>query len=145
MLNRIIYILIVILIIIQFFGIDMHLPPSDEKLDFFAQVKATDEIENMVKTACYDCHSNKTEYPKYAYVQPIGWIIQSHIDDGRKHLNFSDWGKYDKKKKDHKLEECVEYTENKEMPLKGYTLLHPSANLDDTERKTLINFFNSLR
>ena len=143
MLNRIIYILVIVLIVIQFFGIDTDNPPIDERNDFFFKAKVVDETQQLIKAACYDCHSDETVYPKYAYMQPVGWLIKDHVDDGRKHLNFSEWNTYEKKKKDHKMEECVEMLKKGEMPLKGYVLLHPEANLYDDQKNSLMAFFKS--
>lgn len=143
MLNRIIYILVITVIAIQFFGIDTDNPPIDERNDFFYKLKVSDDTQQLIKSACYDCHSDETVYPKYAYTQPIGWLIKDHVDEGRKHLNFSEWNTYEKKKKDHKMEECVEMLEKGEMPLKGYVLLHPVANLSDDQKNSLMAFFKS--
>jgi hypothetical protein len=144
MLNRIIYILVIAFIGIQFFGIDTDNPPIDERNDFFNKLKVSEETQQLIKSACYDCHSNETVFPKYAYMQPVGWLLKDHIDDGRKHLNFSEWNTYEKKKKDHKMEECVEMLKKGEMPLKGYTLLHPEAVMDDSQKEELMAFFKKM-
>jgi len=143
MFNRIIYILIIVFIGIQFFGIDTDNPPVDERNDFFYKAKVADETLNLIKTACYDCHSDETVYPKYAYMQPVGWFLKDHVDEGREHLNFSEWGTYEKKKKDHKMEECVEMLEKGEMPLESYTILHSEASLSDEQKTLLMSFFKS--
>ena len=48
-------------------------------------------IKNTLQTSCYDCHSNNTYYPWYNKVQPVAWILESHIEEGKAELNFSDW------------------------------------------------------
>ena len=142
--NRIVYLVVVILIFMQFFGIERHNPPIDSKIEFFSQVKADESIKSLVITACYDCHSNETNYPTYSYLQPAGWFIADHIEEGREHLNFSIWGQYSKDKRHHKVEECVEMIEEGEMPLKSYTILHPSANLNEEDKAKLISLFKKL-
>ena len=80
----------------------------DESNDFFNKLKVSEETQQLIKSACYDCHSNETVFPKYAYMQPVGWLLKDHIDDGRKHLNFSEWNTYEKKKKELDQLEHVE-------------------------------------
>lgn len=145
MLNRIIYVLVIALIAIQFFGIEKDNPPYEEKKSFFNMVKADDEVKTLIQGTCFDCHSNEVTYPWYSNIEPIGWWLKSHIDEGREHLNFSEWGKYSKKERDHKLEECYEEVEEGEMPLKPYQLAHADARFSDEQKAKLIAFFKSAR
>ena len=142
--NRIVYLVVVILIFMQFFGIERNNPPVDAREEFFSQVKADDATKTLIKTACYDCHSHETVYPFYAYLQPAGWFMADHIEEGREHLNFSTWGLYSRDKRHHKAEECVEMIEEGEMPLKSYTILHPSANLNEEDKAKLISLFKKM-
>ena len=89
-----------------------------------------------MQVSCNDCHSNKTEYPWYANVQPVAWWLNHHVVDGKKHLNFSEFTKKPLFVQNHKLEEIMEMVEEKEMPLPSYTYfgLHPEANLTDAQR-----------
>jgi hypothetical protein len=102
------------------------------------------EVGNIIKMACYDCHSYKTEYPWYSYIAPVSWWIGHHIEEGREHLNFSIWGKYTDKKSLHKLEEIIEETEEGEMPLKSYVIMHGSAELNKEQITALTNWFNTI-
>jgi hypothetical protein len=67
------------------------------------------------------------------------------MNNGMKHLNFSTWGDYSKKKKDHKLDECIDMVEKNWMPLLTYKIAHPESKLTDEERANLITFFKSLK
>ena len=98
----------------------------------------------MLRSACYDCHSNSTIYPWYTKVQPLGWWIKGHVRNGRKKLNFSEWTTLDEERKSHKLSECVEEIEERHMPLKSYTWLHPLAKMDDQDRERLAAWLGSL-
>jgi len=129
------------LIGIQFFQIDQSNPESDPSQDIFAKFEANDALVMKVKEACYDCHSNQTEYPWYTKVQPIGWWLKGHIKGARKHLNFSEFGTYSNKKAKHKFEEAVEYTEKGWMPIGSFKLTHPEARLTDLERATMVAWF----
>ena len=136
--------LLVVLVAIQFFQIDKTNPVADEKLDFLVMNNTSPEIATQIKASCYDCHSNQSVYPAYTYVQPVGWFVKNHIEGGKKHLNFSEFGSYSVKKQAHKLEECVELIEEDLMPLSSYTLIHKEAVLDAAQKEVLINYFKDL-
>lgn len=136
---------ILLLLILQVIPIKSATPTVDPEADFFALNPATPELREMVRAACYDCHSYETTYPWYAKVAPVSFWIQYHVDEAREHLNFATWAEYDLKKQAHKLEECWEEVEEGEMPLNSYTWLHPTARLSDTEREKLVSFFRQLQ
>ncbi|MFK7900534.1 MAG: heme-binding domain-containing protein [Cyclobacteriaceae bacterium] len=143
--KKIVAAVILLLIAIQFIPVDKENPRSVAELDFFEINTPSNELHVLVKKACYDCHSNQTEYPWYASVAPVSFVVAHHIEEGREHLNFSDWGTYSEREQDHKLEECIEEIEEDEMPLKAYTWLHSSANLNSEDKEKLISFFKSLQ
>lgn len=145
MLKKILLGLLALLIIIQFFQIDKTNPKVLPDQDFLAITDVPEDIKANIKAACYDCHSHETVYPWYASIQPVGWLLNNHITDGRKHLNFSIWSQYDTGKKDHKLEECAEEVEERHMPIKAYLLTHPEAKLSDAEVNEMVDFFNKAR
>lgn len=132
-----------ILLVAQLFQIDKNNPTYDSSKDMLAQVSAPEEVKAILKQACYDCHSYETEYPWYTNVSPLSWWIEEHIEDGRKHFNFSEWGNYDLKKKKHKLEELIEMVEEGEMPLNSYTWAHSEANLSAQQVEELISWTKS--
>jgi hypothetical protein len=137
--------ILVLLIAIQFFRIDKTNPPAGSSADFMALTHPPASIAGLLKESCYDCHSNTTSYPWYTNVAPVSWWIKSHIREGRRHLNFSNWSNYSEAKADHKLEECVEMVEEGEMPMISYTLLHPKGKLSKEQQAQLAAWFNSLR
>ena len=85
-------------------------------------------------SACFDCHSNETEWPWYSNVAPFSWVLQRHVDEGREVLNFSEWGVGEQE-----TEEIVESVESGDMPPFEYGLLHPSARLSAAELQTFID------
>ncbi|MDX2359682.1 MAG: heme-binding domain-containing protein [Crocinitomicaceae bacterium] len=145
MIKKILLILLASFVVMQFFRIDMTNPEVDASKDFIAVTQASDEVVDILKTACYDCHTHETVYPWYANVAPISWWLKGHVDEGKEHLNFSEWADYSVKKADHKLEECVESINEGWMPIGNYTLTHSDAILEDDQRTVLIDFFESLR
>jgi hypothetical protein len=100
------------------------------------------DVATILKVACDDCHSNKTEYPWYANVQPVAWWLADHVKDGKRHLNLSEFTNRRIAFQNHKMEEIVEMVEKKEMPLASYTNfgLHSGANLTDAQRQTLVKW-----
>jgi hypothetical protein len=103
------------------------------------------EIASILKTACNDCHSNTTEYPWYSNIQPVAWWLNDHVEDGKKHLNFDDFLNYPAYRQFHKLEEIDEMITEDEMPLSSYTIIHRDANLDESQKKQLIQWTKALR
>lgn len=143
--KKILLLLLVAFIVIQFFQIDKTNPAVDQKQDFITMYKPTAEIASKIKASCYDCHSNVSEYPWYSNIQPAGWYLKNHIEDGKRHLNFSEFGTYSPKKQAHKLEESYELIEKGEMPLSSYTLIHKDAVLTEAEQATLIAYFKEIQ
>ena len=133
--------LLILFLLMQFIRIDKTNPTFDPKEDFLEAAQVDPDVASVIRRACYDCHSNQTEYPWYSNVAPVSWILKDHIDEGREELNFSEWTTYPVKKQQHKLEECYEMVEEGEMPLKGYTVMHANARLTDGERGELGKWF----
>jgi hypothetical protein len=137
--------LLAFLVIAQFFRIDKTNPISDPANDFITLKNPPAALATLINDACYDCHSHQTEYPWYTNIAPFSWWIKGHINNARKHLNFSEWGAYDAKKADHKLEECVDMVGDGSMPLKSFVWIHSEAKMTDVQRKEMADWFKSLR
>lgn len=134
-----------VLIIIQFFRIDKTIKPINTKTDYISVAQTNPEISTILKNACYDCHSNQPTYPWYTNIAPVSWWIKNHVNEGSHHLNFSEWETYTSKRKDHKLEECIEMIEEGEMPMNSYTWMHGEAKLTNAQRTLLIDWFKADR
>lgn len=137
--------IIFILLMIQSIQIDKTIEPVNPATDFISVTAANTEVAGLLKTACYDCHSNQPTYPWYTNMAPVSWWIKHHINEGSQHLNFSIWGTYSEKRKNHKLEECIEMIEEGEMPMYSYTLMHKEAKLADSQKLQLVQFFKALK
>lgn len=138
--NIVIITIIFIVVIIQFVRINRTNPPVEIDKDFITLENPPEQVALILKNACYDCHSHKTIYPWYTNVAPFSWLIGQHIKEGRKHLNFSTWTKYDKKKQLHKLKEIAEEVEEEKMPIPNYTWMHPEAKLSNEDRQILVDW-----
>ena len=140
--NIILIILIAVFIIAQFFGPEENTYQQVPDTDIAKVENVPAEVMSILKTSCYDCHSNNTSYPWYDKITLVNYYLAEHVEDGKKHLNFSEWGKLSHQKKQHALKEILEEVAAKEMPLKSYLLLHQDANLSLAEVKTLKNWIN---
>ena len=143
--KKILIVLLVAFIIIQFFPIDKTNPTTNTGMDFLKIKNTPEPIAKIIRNSCYDCHSNETIYPSYSYIQPAGWLLKNHVDEARLELNFSTFATYDSKRQIHKLDEAAEYVEQKKMPLESYTLGHPDAKLTDAQRKELVDYFRMMQ
>ena len=131
-------ILIVALIVMQFIRPDKNEGGYESLALFKSETKISEEVFQIMKTNCFDCHSNQTEYPWYAEISPLSFWFKDHIDEGKDELNFSEWGTYSLKKKDHKLEELIEEVDEGEMPLDSYTWIH--GKLSENDQKVLLEW-----
>ena len=86
----------------------------------------------LAKQACFDCHSNETEWPAYSRVAPVSWLIQHDVSEGRAVLNFSEW-----QRPQEEATEAAEEVLEGEMPLQMYQLMHAHARLSAADRERL--------
>jgi mono/diheme cytochrome c family protein len=93
----------------------------------------------LVRQACFDCHSNETRWPRYASVAPGSWLVQNDVDGGRAHLNFSEWQRPQRHAKD-----AADEVRNNKMPPWYYAMLHPPARLSDADRARLVTAFETM-
>ncbi len=102
------------------------------------------EVRQLLATACYDCHSNRTRYLWYAQVQPVGWWLAKHINDGKDELNFSEFGDYTAHFRARKLRALSDEVTGRSMPLKSYTWIHRDAKLTAAQIKLLADWAEAL-
>lgn len=143
MIRRILLVLLLALVAIQFFRPTRNNGTVTGPNDFTKVVQVPEQVMTILNVSCMDCHSNHTEYPWYTNIQPIGWWMQHHVDEGREELNFSEFKNYPVKKQKHKLHECEEMIEENEMPLSSYTMMHSDAVLNETQKKVLIDWIHT--
>lgn len=131
----------VLLILLQFIRQPRNLS-NDLSNDLSVKYSVPGEVSDILKESCYDCHSNKTDYPWYSYIQPATWWINKHITDGKRHLNYSTFTKLPIANQNRKLEQTIEQIDKNEMPLASYTYLglHKGANLSVDQRKIVIDW-----
>lgn len=141
---NIIYWFLVVIALIQFIPVDRTNKPVNAKQNFINVQNTPPHITSILRKACYDCHSNETVYPDYAFVAPISWSIKHHINEGREHLNFSEWASFNNDLKKSMLEQAAKSLKDYTMPMPGYIAQHPEANLTKAERVLLAKYFEDL-
>ena len=125
------WVLLALFVAIQLVPVDRSNPPVTADLD------APAEVESVLRTACYDCHSYETSWPWYGYVAPVSWLVAHDVEEAREELCFSEWGRLDPREQADLREEMWEEIDEGEMPLGQYVLLHPEARLTDEQKRLL--------
>lgn len=143
-LKTIVFWVLVSFTLIQFIPTDKTNKPINHAVNFIDVKKPPAKVVALLKNACYDCHSNETIYPKYAYIAPFSWSVKDHINEGREHMNFSVWNTYNSDLKVNMVKKSIQTLQNKTMPMPAYILYHDEANLTDAERSILIKYFEEI-
>ena len=142
--KRAVLIILVLLVVIQFIRPSRNQTPGLSANDITRHYTVPDTVVAILKRACNDCHSNYTRYPWYTNIQPVGWWLQNHINEGKGDLNFSEFGAYTAKRQAHKMQQTAKEIKDGDMPLDSYLWIHKDAILSDGEKQVLINWADSL-
>jgi hypothetical protein len=129
--------LLLVFIAIQFFRPEKNNGQSPTPLHVSTLAPMNEQVQIIFNKACNDCHSNKTNYPWYANIQPVAWWLADHVEDGKHELNVDSFKAYSLRKQYHKLEETIDQVKKGAMPLESYTRMHAQAKLTDAERNVL--------
>ncbi len=143
--KRLFLVLLAAFIIIQFFRPAKNISTGISANDITTKYAVPQNVQTILKTSCYDCHSNNTVYPWYSNIQPVAWWLNHHIDEGKRELNFSEFATYKIGRQYKKLEEINEQVKEGEMPLESYTLIHGNAKLSEQQKLSLANWVVALR
>jgi len=112
--------------------------------DIFETYSIPDEVGKLLVNACYDCHSQKVNYPWYSYVAPVSWLVSRDVKFGRANLDFGKWGELAKKEKLEALGEIIEEVEDGFMPMQIYITMHSAADLSDEQRELIVSWAEEL-
>ena len=129
--KKVLIVLAIIIIAIQFIPLNRTNPPV--KADFDGPA----EIKSILKRACYNCHSNETVWPWYSYVAPVSFLVASDVNEAREHLNFSNWGNLSRKKQVRYRGGIWEMISNEEMPPWQYKIMHSEASLSQEDKNLM--------
>ena len=135
--------LIVILILaviaaIQFWPVERTNPPVT------SDVEAPPETRAVLRTACYDCHSNETRWPWYSRVAPVSWLVAGDVAEGREHLNLSEWPP-DAGERAEAARRMWKNVERGEMPIFIYRMMHGEARLSENQKELIRKWAESPR
>jgi len=143
---KIIAIVLVVMVVgIQFVRPARTNPAVDETQTIVAHTQMTPEVSSILDRSCRDCHSNKTVWPWYTQVAPVSWWLADHVNDGRRNLNISEWGRLAKDRQDRKLRQICDQVQDGMMPLSSYLPMHPAAKLSEQDKKTLCDWTDKER
>lgn len=117
--------------IMQFWPIERTNPPV------ISDIQSPPEVKTILRLACYNCHSNETQWPWYSRVAPVSWLLVHDVDDARKQLNFSDWEAIPNEDRPALARKMWREVENDEMPLPIYRIMHPEARLSEIQKNVL--------
>jgi len=129
----------VLFVAIQFIPVERSNPPVTGLVD------APEDVLTTLRRSCWDCHSNETDWPWYAYVAPASLRVTQHVWMGREHVNFTEWDSYDAEELDEAYEEIAKEIEKGGMPLSDYLLVHRNAKLTKSDRERLVSWAESAR
>jgi hypothetical protein len=140
----------------QLVPVNLTNPPVDSA----KKLTPPPEVEVILRAACYDCHSDETQWPWYAKVAPVSWWIANHVQDGRRKLNLSHWAdltpragrraelnsgaaptraQYQRKLLGDMETEILEG----KMPLSSYLPMHPDARMTPAQYKIVADWMNA--
>jgi hypothetical protein len=137
-------VLVPVLTVIQFFPARRNLGARGGAGDIAAHYAVPKEVQTVLVNACYNCHSNHTDYPWYADIQPVGGWLNHHVREAKGDLNFSEFAAYPAKRAARKLAAIVDQVEQGDMPLRSYTWMHAEARLTGAQKKRLTAWAQAL-
>jgi hypothetical protein len=140
LIKKILWGLLIVFILIQFIRPAHNKSTGKLETDVTKMIAVPENVLNIFKNSCYDCHSNNTRYPWYVNIQPVGWIMANHIKEGKQNLNFSEFGKYSNRKQANKLRSTAESIKDGSMPISSYTILHTDAKLSEEDKKLITDW-----
>ena len=143
--KRLLLVLLIVFVIIQFFRPEKNTSSGISANDITTKYAIPQDVQQILKTSCYDCHSNNTQYPWYNNIQPVAWWLKDHIDEGKRELNFSEFASYRIGRQYRKVEEINKEVKEGDMPLSSYTFIHTNAKLNEQQKLAVASWVTALR
>ena len=140
MFKKILLVLLILLITIQFIHPSRNISKSEQPNNIAHAFNVPAEVKTILDKACMDCHSNNTQYRWYFKIQPVDWWLTHHINEGKQELNLDEYTNKPLRYQYHKMESTVDQVKKGEMPLDSYLWVHKDAILTEEEKNTLINW-----
>ncbi len=89
--------------------------------------------DEVLRRACFDCHSNETRFPWYSHLPIVSIVMGEHIRQGRDELNFSAWDRVSRRTRAKWIKESREEVGEGEMPGWDYVMFNPEARVTSEE------------
>lgn len=138
--KKILLALMIVFIGLQFIPSVRNQSGQMDKNDISIALETPEKVRAVLVSSCYDCHSNNTRHPWYAKIQPIRYMLDKHVKEGKDNLNLSEFGSYSTRRKLNKLRSMESSIRDETMPLSSYTLIHRDATLTTVEKTLLLNW-----
>jgi len=116
-------------------------PPTDPAMTLDGLYAPPADVAQLLRAACYDCHSHGTRWPWYSQVAPFSWLVAHDVDHAREQMNFSTFGAEAPEDRAFYLDECARKVREGEMPLRSYAWAHADARLSKDQRERLAGWF----
>lgn len=139
-LKTVLIILITGLVVIQFIRPEKNQGTELVANNITAVQRVPEDVQQILKVSCYDCHSNTTHYPWYDNIQPVAWVLHNHIVEGKREINFSEFASYPTNRRYKKFKEIQKEIKEGDMPIFSYTIPHRIAVLSPEQKTILINW-----
>jgi heme-binding protein/cytochrome P460 len=131
---RTVAVIAAIFLAIQFVHPSLPNPPVTGDLE------APPEVKRILKSSCYNCHSNETRLVWFDYPAPAYWIVRGHVLEARKHINFSEIAKLPAAQQKAALYEGLFQISRGAMPIPAYVAFHPDARISEQDVTVLKNY-----
>ncbi|QEM06132.1 cytochrome C [Mucilaginibacter rubeus] len=137
-------VVVILFIVIQFIP-GQYNQSKQTSANNIAQVYSMpQDVQAILKKDCYDCHSNNTNYPFYAHLQPMRLMLDRHVRNGKDELNFDEFGTYSARKKRSKLRAISTSLDEGTMPLPSYLIIHRDAALNPRDTALIKNWIRKV-
>lgn len=140
LLKNIIIVFIVIFISAQFFRPQKNIGALGTMEYFYADTKPTEEVKQILKISCIDCHSDVTHYKWHHNITPINFWVNNQIQNGKKHFNMSKWEGGSIKYKDRTFKELIAIFNKNHFSSETNNCCHYKTNLTEAEITTLMEW-----
>jgi len=137
--------LLVVIVVIQFIRPAKNASQGSSPNTMGVYFPVPANVQSVFERSCYDCHSDNTKYPWYSEVMPVGWWLAKHIREGKRGLDFDQFGGYRTFRQYRKFNDIIEQIDKDEMPLPSYLLIHRYARLTIAEKSEITRWCTAMR
>ncbi|CAN5348369.1 hypothetical protein BH09BAC2_BH09BAC2_15470 [soil metagenome] len=143
--QKILLAILVVFVAIQFIQPSKNISSEILPTDITRVFTVPQKVQDLLKTSCYDCHSNNTRYPWYSFIQPGAWWMDHHIKEGKQNLNFSEFGSYSNRKQQNKFRSTAKSILDETMPIKPYLIIHADSKFTEDQKIFVLDWINKTK